>query len=374
MKIAVILGAFSVGSRPLDFDHIWDSPRGLTGTDLAFIRISQELCKLGHEVHMYTVMTEALKKPDVVYDMCHLHDVAEIPAIDSSFDVALSLNEPNPLQSVKAKRRIVYQFLNDFSFVQPGFDAWVDHYIGVCEQHTDYVAANSNTSRSKWSTVPLGCDPELYSPDAKVAGRVLWCSSADRGLHWLLQEWKAIKAAVPHASLRILYHFNYGGIPAIEPRDGAQHAHVREMAQRLRYITYAIDKLKPLGVEHVGSVSRQAMVKEWNAASVFGFSCDTVAFSEGFSVSTLEAHASFTTPIITAQDCLGAVYKDSGALVIDAPVQDHLPAFRQAVIDNLQATNIDTIRKCRLFAFQHSWRKCAEQLVKILEKPTTKDI
>ena len=182
--------------------------------------------------------------------------------------------------------------------------------------------------------------------------------------------------------MKIFYHFNYGEIAKVEkesisPQGGPYHHHIQEMAQRIRYMKDALERLKPLGVEHVGAISREQIKEEWNQASVFGFSCDTVAFSEGFSVSTLEAHASFTVPVITSQDCLGGIYQDSGAIIIDTPVKNHLPEFTQAVIRGLTDKKFAdaTIDKCRQFAAKYTWKTAATKINDLLvEKTTTKKL
>lgn len=350
MRIAVLLGAFSLGPRPLDKNTAYTSPRGLTGTELAFMRVSEELRKRGHHVHQY--LGDNVMRPEW-----------------ETFDSVLNFNEPNLFVGLKSPRKILYMMLNDFSFVRPGFDAWVHEYVGVCQQHADYVAKVSATE-GRWSVVPLGCDPQLYTDGLQVPGRVLWCSSADRGLHWLLQIWPTIRAAVPHATLRVLYHWSYDGLEHVtattESSPGrGYHEHTVEMAQRVRYMRHAIDALRPFGVEHVRSVSRERMVTEWNEASVFAFPCDTIAFSEGFSVSTLEAHASYTVPVITDQDCLGGIYADSGAVVVPSPVRDNLDRFADAVIDALRTGRADP--RCREFALRHTWSSTAEQLEALLK-------
>jgi glycosyltransferase involved in cell wall biosynthesis len=219
----------------------------------------------------------------------------------------------------------------------------------------------------KWQVLPLGCDPTLYQ-DRRVPGRVIWISSADRGLHWLLSQWPTIKKAVPEANLRIFYHFSYGSILDIEPNSTTDHPHVVEMGQRLRYIRETVERLKPLGVEHVKSVSRDQITKELNEASVFAFSADTVAFTEGFSVSTMESHASYTVPVITGVDCLGSIYNDSGAVVIPSPVRDHLPEFTANVIKGLTDREFadSIISKCKMFAERHTWTKIAEGMDQII--------
>lgn len=355
MKIGLALGAFSIGARPLDFAHLYDSPRGLTGTDLNYVRTGEELEKLGHEVVRFTG-TGSL-----------------VGLVDDSFDAVVSINEPNILIGLPKKPlKIVWQMLNDFSFIAPGFDDHVDHYFGVCDEHTNYVAKQC-PHPEKWSTLSLGCDPELYNQKEKVPGRVVWCSSADRGLHWLLSVWSEVKEAVPHASLRVFYHFSYDHVIGVEPtsvspQGGPYHHHIQEMAQRVRYIKDALPKLAHLDVTHVGSVSRDQMVKEWNQASVFGFSADTVAFSEGFSVSTLEAHASYTLPIISDVDCLGGIYKDSGCIMIPSPIKNNLSQLKNELIYQLKDIDVEKIKKCRQFAEKHTWKESARQLEQYIKE------
>jgi glycosyltransferase involved in cell wall biosynthesis len=142
------------------------------------------------------------------------------------------------------------------------------------------------------------------------------------------------------------------------------------MAQRLRYIRESIKKLKPLGVEHVGSTNRIDLAKEVSEASVLAYCTDTVMFSEGFSVSTLENLAGFTVPIVSDVDCLGSVYKDSGAVVIKSPVRDNLDEFRNAVIKGLTDKKYadSVIDKCRIFAHKHAWSKIAKKLEQIVNE------
>lgn len=369
MKIAVILGAYSIGTRPLDFwfNNIWDSTRGLTGTDLCFVKTAQILAQKGHEVHLFTVHAQPDHKPSY-WENVRIHNISDMyHIIDDSFHGMISINEPDVFRGLSDRPvRIVWQMLNDFPFCQPGFDDYVDHWFGVCDQHTEYLKAQA-PKPDKWNTIPLGCCPEQYE-DKRVPGRVIWCSSADRGLHLLLSQWPYIKSAVPHASLKIFYHFNYGDLDKIEPSDTKAHPHVVEMGQRIRYMKYAIEKLKSFGVEHIGSISREQMKKEFSEASVFGFSCDTVAFSEGFSVSTLEAHASYTVPIITSQDCLGSIYQNSGAIVIPSPVKDNLADFTKSVIRGLTDTELanGVIEKCRQFAENHTWESSISKLEEII--------
>jgi len=367
MKIAVLLGEFSVGARPLDFNNIWDSPRGLTGTDLSTVMISKELAKLGHEVYLFTIHknSEAILTPWEGVHLCHYRD--RFIVIDNNFDVLITINEPDSLRGINSTAlKICWEFLNDFNFCSPGFDELIDVWLSPSQMLLDYLVNLQNLDKNKWGVLPLGCDPNLYE-DKRIPGRVIWTSSADRGLHWLLQVWPKVKIAVPEATLKIFYHFGFDNLINLESNAAP---HILEIAQRTRYIRHCINKLKPLGVEHVGSVSRTQLAKEVSEASVFAYSADTVMFSEGFSVSTLENLAGFTVPIVTDVDCLGSIYKDSGAVIIKSPIRDNLDDFTNEIIKGLTDKKYadGVIDKCRIFAYRHSWNKLAAKMQNIIEK------
>lgn len=371
MKIAIILGPYSVSVRPMDFwfNNVWDAPRGLTGSDLTFVQIALELKQLGHEIYLFTVHAQPHHKQDQWEGIPIFNYEERLTKTDDTFDCFISINEPDVFRDMSSKPlKILWQMLNDFPYCQAGWEDMIDIGLGVCQKHVGHLKSQISQPE-KWKIVPLGCKPEWYT-DQRVPGRVVWLSSADRGLHWLLSQWPQIKHAVPHANLKIFYHFNYDNIENIEPNATNHSSKIVEIGQRVRYIKNAMEKLKSLDVEHVGSIGRTQMQKELSEAEVFAFSCDTVVFSEGFSVSTMEAHASFTVPIITDVDCLGEVYQNSGAIMIKEPVRDHLPEFTNAIIKSLtdKAFANDVINKCRSFASEnYTWSQSAQKLINIIQ-------
>jgi len=368
MKIAFLFGAWSIGNRPLDFNCLMSSPRGATGSEIGICLTAKEMADAGHDVHLFTV--HFANKPDA-WENVKLHHINNIHTeIDSSFDAVISWSEPDLLRYVPASCiRVCYQMLNDWSYCQEGFHDVTDIFITVSNKLQKFITAKMQyPSLEKWNVVPLGCVPELYS-DERVPGRIVWTSSADRGLMNLLEIFPKVKKAVPEASLKIFYHFQYGDMLKIDPNSGhVNHPHVVEMAHRLRYCLDAIKRLASLGVEHVGSVSRDRINKELSEASVFAFPCDTVAFTEGFSCSTLEALASFTFPVISDMDCLGEVYNDSGAIVIKSPVRQNLDEFTAQVIKGLTDKNYsnEVISKCREFAKKNTWKNTADKISNII--------
>lgn len=366
MKIAILLGNLSVGARPLNFSNIFTNPRGLTGTDLSFCMISRELVKLGHDVSMFTVHTDSNNL--ITWEGAKLYKIEERFSINESFDVIISINDPNDLRNLNTKPlRICWQFLNDFNYCQSGYDEFVDMYLTPCQMHMEHVQKLS-PSPDKFEILALGCSPEWYE-EQKIPGRIIYCSSADRGLHWALQIFPEIKKAVPNATFKIFYHLEYGSLEDIDPKSTTDHPHIVELGNRIRYIRENLKKLSHLGVEHVGSVSVEEMKKQMNEAEILLYPVDPVAFSEGFSLSILSAHASGVIPVITDADCIGSIYKDSGSLMIEQPIKNKLKEYTELAIKVLTDKKFATEAKdkCKQFANQYLWPDIAKKLEQVIK-------
>ena len=366
MKMSFILGPMSVGVRPLDFNAIFNSPRGLTGTEISLVMNALEFKKLGHDVTIFTVCTPG--QPEIWND---IKLKAYAPLLNSEiFDAVISINEPYCLYDANENAvRVFCQYLNDFTYCPLNWHIPVDIFTAPCQMLIDHLEkqAGAENTVNKWNVLPLGCSPEIYS-DNRVSGRVVWTSSADRGLHWLLQCWPQIKLSVPNANLKIFYNFNYGDISSFE-QVGTNHPHVLEMAQRIRYMEESIKRLNVLDVEHVGSVSREIIQKEYSEAMVLAYPFSPVAFTEGFSLSIMEACAAGVLPVISDGDCLGSIYGEIVPMV-KSPVQNNLNEFALLVIKGLinSEWHSETTTKTKAFAQNYTWPKVAKQLEELIIK------
>ena len=132
MKIAILFGEY-VLPRPLDFSTLFSNSRGLTGSDLGVIRVSQEFAKMGHDISLFTCYTG--EKPDI-WEGVKLHRTSEISSIDASHDAVISWCLPDLLRNVSAEIvRLCSQQLNGFSYCQPGFDNFVDIWASPSQSH-----------------------------------------------------------------------------------------------------------------------------------------------------------------------------------------------------------------------------------------------
>jgi glycosyltransferase involved in cell wall biosynthesis len=388
MRIAVLFGPLCLSQRKtIDFAVARTDPRGMSGSDYGFLRIAECLRDMGHDVTVRVASAEAGTTWEGI-------KVVPPGTQLDGFDAAIATNEPDELRTVgPGAFRVCAAWLNDFSFCKEGFERHVDLFCSPSAAHLAQFMTNPAWHRvevtaehpngkatykpdpSKWAAVQLGCDPEklgprgsggegLSLPREKIPGRVIYCSSPDRGLHWLLQEWPAIRKAVPHAELRIFYRLEpwlrqwdtTPFYPAIEP-----------LRQRAIYIEECLRRLKGHGVTVLDSVSRETIEHEMSVAECLAYPANTTTWSEGFSCTIAEACAAQAAPVITDCDALGTVY----ASIDPVPMTgDWVPVWRDKVIRVLTDSEFraDLNKRARALGESLTWRKTTDRLVKLIEE------
>jgi glycosyltransferase involved in cell wall biosynthesis len=386
-KIAFIYGPYALGGQYINrfnLNNLWTDARGLTGSELSYFRIATEMAAIGHEVHLFSYFQPT--DPTIWNDL-RIHELEEFPCLSPAFPVAYSWNEPDPIRNCNAFKLVNLQ-INSFSHCRRGFEDIIDLWTSPSVAHRDRILQGSHLANTdyvddsgylyqpdpnKWMVVNNGCDPERYdalfeSGIQKVPGRVIWASSPDRGLHWLLQEWPKIKKAVPHAHLRIFYKIQ-PWIDSLVDCYAIPNSDIAELVNRARYIKEALQRLSDYDIEVIGSVSRDRIMYEMMEAQVLAYSCDPVHWTEGFSVSLMEACAARTCPISTAVDALNDIYGKHIPL-IPKPVRDNVGMFSDMVIRALSDStyrNKINIRASEL-AHQYTWKASADALNMILQE------
>jgi glycosyltransferase involved in cell wall biosynthesis len=376
VKIAFLFGEFLVGHRPLDFNVLFTSKRGLSGSDLGVSRAAQEFAKQGHDVSLFTV--HCPNKPDV-WEGVKLYDIKDKTSIiKSDWDAIISWCEPDAFRDLPSEPiRVCSQQLNDFTYCKEGFDDFVDIWASPSEGHFKHHA-HQTPKFEKWVVVPDGCDPALYTPGKKVRGRVVHISSPDRGMHWLLSEWQNIKKRVPEAHLRTFYHCSQGDVKSFEKgfKDRSPYficpPSIMELGQRMRYLDRAMTKLEPLGVQRIGSVSRDEIVEELDQAMVLGYPASMVNnFCEGFSCSIMEACAAGCVPVISDVDALGELYGGAAPMIHmpKPPAQPDMKQFTDLVVKSLTDDKwIEEItKKCQALAAKYTWKLATDKYIKVIQ-------
>jgi glycosyltransferase involved in cell wall biosynthesis len=198
----------------------------------------------------------------------------------------------------------------------------------------------------RFMIVPNGVDLTQFKNPKKVKNSLVWTSSYDRGLEYLLEMWPQIQAEVPDATIDVAYGFQlYDQSPWGRNRKGQQWK-----ARMLKL-------LDQKGVRHRGRLSSTEVATLYNAADVFAYPS---GFPEIDMISLTKAMAAKCVPIATQT---GAVKERNQGVVVDGDIND--PDTRQRFTQELIALLKDEKRKkeirSKLDVNKYSWDEVAKQ-------------
>lgn len=364
MRIGFVYGRWIASGKKYNFSDLFNDKRGLTGSELSCFSFAREMSRKGNKVSLF-LDSEANYHEWENINIRPLDDVT-----NAELDVVYSWNEADVLRFVRnSSLRMVNLQINDFAHCMSGYDDFVDIWTSPSESHKNYILSTFRYHLSnKWKVLPNGCDSSQYEYNIKVPGRVIYASSPDRGLHWLLQQWPKIRKSVPNANLKVFYRLNPWIDHFINVYNSPNKGYP-ELGMRARYIKEALRRLSRHGVEAVDSVSRRQISKEMSEAMVLAYPCDTVFYTEGFSVTTLEACAAGVVPVITDVDALGQVYYGNVPMV-RSPIKHNIDEFTDFVIRGLVDEKFvkETTEKLKEFSKQYEWTILANKLEQIIKE------
>jgi len=315
--------------KPIDPDRIWTSDRGLTGSEYALFRYALGLSRLGHGV---TIFTKFTKVGDLEKITCCPYQEWQQIYHSQPWDALCSWMTPEPLKIAQPDQfRFFNQQVSDFNMCESGWENYVDVLAPLSFSHASYLKTRTNYT-GKWRILYNGVDTQEFKPMEKIAGKIIWASSHDRGLHWLLEAFPLIKSKVPHAELHVFYDMH--GLHAFANRENSNSPQIRELKQRSQYTIEALKKLTLYGVHSHGSISRDRMIKEMNSAELLAYPCDPVTYTETFGVTVAEACAAGAIPVICAADAFKELWSEAVDHV-DPPFSDHKDQFVELVVRNL---------------------------------------
>lgn len=342
MKIAVMLG--KMGSRVhglIDGQNPFDNERTfVTGTVGGFLGIGWGLAERGHDVDMFCDAVEAVRGSRA------LGGANVLPldgmSLDDSYDACIAVNEPDLLRAApKGSARLVAQWLNDFSYCQGGFDDHVDMY--VCPSTALSLRLSELVGRDKMEVVPISINPELYDRGAtRRPFSVAYASSPDRGLHVLLEIWPEMRRRIPNAVLRVYYRVQ----PWLDTITGPAPAGFEETWARADSIRSSLEMLGingENGVHLVGPLPPRKMLAELSTTEVLAYPCDPVTFTEGYSLTVLDACAAGCVPICSDVDALGELWWGAAHIVRGKPSEkkeEWIASISKALSDSHFASEV----------------------------------
>ncbi len=349
-KLAFLLDPSDCG-RPMDPERIDQDPRGLTGTDVTSFNLALEMGRRGHDVTWYTNLTHNFEARGIKFAKWERWDSESKQEWHA---VVATLNPWGLEKANKGALRVLNQQINDFKKF-PGWEQYTDVATALSLTHQRQLSKFTNFQN--WQILPNGCDPSVYHEGSRDNKKLVWASSPDRGLHWLLELYPNLKNRVPGVEVHVYYMY------AAEAANGTG-----ETANRFRFMNRVLEKFKGKGVFFHGSVSRQEIAQVFSESRILAYPCDPTGFTEGFSCTTLEAAVSGCLPVIVGADALGEIYSD---FVPTTPAP--YPVHRAHYFENLVKYLTDDVAyraaqtRAKEMAQTHNWQAIGQKLTDILK-------
>ena len=323
-RVAVALGKLgSCVHGRLDPRNPFDDEGAFaTGTVSGFWTIVRGLKELGYNVDAYADVREEIEEAEQLAGARVFHiDTWEHWTKFAPYDALVSILESDLLDGApKKSARVCVQWLNDFSYARANSLEIVDLFVSPSQTHADHLARKVHIPAEKIEVVPLSNNPELFEcvNDPRRPFSIAYASSPDRGLHHLLSMFPEIRKRVPRAELRIYYRI----LPWMKDiLDEKAHVGSKHW-KRAQEIAKAFDTLGvggENGVNVIGQLTTAKMAAELKRTEVLAYPLDPVKFTEGFSVTVLDACAAGCIPVIAGVDAFPELWEGAARVIPGRP-------------------------------------------------------
>ncbi len=330
MKWAIWTGAYQYWKSVHPDNLIKADAPQMGGSEGAALAIAQALANQGDEVLLGCKVAYAESFGNL--RVCPL-DLFPLVVYAGSYDVLVSWDEPRifryNLDHIPTKI-LVFQ-LNDTHIGI--YDYIVDRYLHPSHWHARRFRELYDLPFDKQV---IGCvdgvDPRLFQGMPARQNHVVWASSPDRGLHHLLRMWPRILEQVPDAQLHIYYDMD-GWLSKLAAVTAVGATTITsDRATEIQRVLPALSN-----VVYHGGVSKVELAAAFLSAKVMAYTCEPVAPTEGFSMTTLEAWTAGCDVIISDADALQELWGDrSGIMCLPLPIDDDL--WVAQIVQGLEAS------------------------------------
>jgi glycosyltransferase involved in cell wall biosynthesis len=260
---------------------------GIGGSEEAVIQMAKELSKLGWQVTVYANPLDDAGN----YDGVEYKPWYDLNPLDS-FNVlilwrSIGFVDANP------QAKCIFVWLHDVpnnpDFTEERVNK-VDKIIVLSNYHKSLIRLHKD---GKFIEMP-GNKIMVSSngiPDITISSNIkrnlhkmIYMSSPDRGLIYLLNNWKLIRHEVPDALLSVCYGFNTFNV---------MHKNNPSMQQWKKNI---LELMKQPGITHHGRLGHQALHEEIASSGVWAYSTD---FQEISCIAAMKAQSCGACPVVT---------------------------------------------------------------------------
>lgn len=295
---------FYAGDQAIEsWDGESDITKGIGGSEGMCIQMARELSAIGNKVFVFNKCGASDGK---VFDGVTYYSFEKFNP-DLKCDVLISLRRPDIfMKRLSAKKQ--YLWLHDTNYEdslpQISFTSPNNVFI-LSDAHRDSIKQAHFIKNDDifWKT-RNGLNKYAVEYADKNAGernpyQIIWASSYDRGLDFVLENWSKIKTAIPQATLKVFYGWN--------TYDALMNA--RKSQEMFNYKQKMLELLKQDGVEELGRVSQNELYKQFAESSIWFY---PTAFYEISCINAMSSQAMGCIPVCTPFAALNETVGDYG--------------------------------------------------------------
>lgn len=272
---------------------------GIGGSETAVIHIAEEMVKQGKKVVVYNrcdASPEGVEVNGVLY-----RNYWEFNRTDT-FDVLWLWRSPLLVDYNINARKIVV----DMHDVTPPLEFTEERVAKI-----DHIFVKTNYHRSLYPNVPddkfvivgNGIDLTRFTEkQPKKSDRIIYTSTANRGLETILDWWPDIKAKVPNAELHVFYGWN------------TFYEMNKDNPERMAWMKAMQEKMTQDGIYNHNRVDQKTLAKEMMKSNIWLY---PTLFPEIHCISVLEAQAAECYPITSGFAALQETQQSGVKIPVD---------------------------------------------------------
>lgn len=335
--------------------------KGIGGSEEAVIYLSQELTKLGWKVTVYAnPMDEAGDFDGVIYKQWYdinINDSFNVLVLwrsigmadydlKSKFTMVWMHDVPNNTEFIEKRLNKVNKVAVLSEYHKSLFRQYKDGALQKIPDDKFFLTGNGITDMklTTWNGDPT---------------RMCYVSSPDRGLEYLLVNWKKIKEAVPEAKLDVCYGFKLF------------EAFYRDNPAKMGWMKKMMDFMKQDGITYHGRISHDKLHELMNKCGIWAYPTD---FDEISCISAMKSQALGAIPVTTNHAALKETIRNGIKVDVDIVDEDGQADYIKALTDLLKdPKKQEEIRKGMMeFAKErYGWSKIAKQWDGLFKLSTT---
>lgn len=297
---------------------------GLGGSEEAVVYLTQELRKLGWKITVYANPGKEAGDHDGVTYLPHYE-----LNINDKFN-ALILWRSIGLVDFEPKAKFTMVWMHDVPSNPDFTETRVEKIDKICVQ-SEYHKSLLRMAKEDGTFVPMPENkvflssngiPELPVPKVKRDNkRVIYSSSIDRGLVYLLKMWPEVKKAVPKATLHIYYGFQVFDV-----------IH-KDNPARMKWKEQIMAMMKQPGIVYHGRVGHDVLHEEMAKSGVWAYPTD---FTEISCITAMKVQALGAVPVCTTLAALKETVRNGMKVGVDTSTEEGQKEYCEQLIKMLK--------------------------------------